>query len=202
MNPAESAIVMYQTDDGGTRIEVRLENETVWLSQAQMAELFQRERSVITKHIGNALREGEFDARSNVQYLHIAKSDRPVAFYSLDVTLSVGYRVKSLKDWIAELDEFAGRYGKGVLNGARTVSHEAAMMLQRRSIRKSWRGRRTTSLLPSGTMWSGSRTRTDWSRAACARARVGGRGMGVCEVKWQRGLGDGMMHQPRDRYRA
>ena len=86
-------IIMYQTEDGLTKIEVTLENETVWLSQDQMAELFQRDRSVITKHIGNIFKEGELDEKSNVQYLHVANSDKPVKFYSLDVIISVGYRV-------------------------------------------------------------------------------------------------------------
>jgi len=95
MNPEKSEIVIYQTDDGKTRIDVRMENGTVWLTQAQMAELFQRERSVITKHINNAIAEGELDRKSNVQFLHIANSDKPVAFYSLDAIIAVGYRVKS-----------------------------------------------------------------------------------------------------------
>ena len=90
-------IIMYQTEDGLTKIDVTLENETVWLSQDQMAELFQRDRSVITKHIGNIFKEGELDKKSNVQYLHVANSDKPVKFYSLDVIISVGYRVKSLR---------------------------------------------------------------------------------------------------------
>jgi len=77
MNPEKSEIVIYQTDDGKTRIDVRMENETVWLTQAQMAALFQKERSVITKHINNAIAEGELDRKSNVQFLHIANSDKP-----------------------------------------------------------------------------------------------------------------------------
>jgi len=95
MNPEASAIIMYQTDDGKTRIDVRMENEAVWLTQAQMAELFQRERSVVTKHINNAISEGELDKKSNVQFLRIANSDKPVAFYNLDAIIAVGYRVKS-----------------------------------------------------------------------------------------------------------
>jgi hypothetical protein len=97
MEPNKSEIVMYQTEDGKTRIDVRMENETVWLSQAQMAELFQRDRSVITRHVNNAISEGEVDGKSNVQFLHVAHSDKPVAFYSLDLIISVGYRVKSLR---------------------------------------------------------------------------------------------------------
>lgn len=90
-------IIMYQTEDGLTKIDVTLENDTVWLSQEQMAELFQRDRSVITKHIGNIFEEGELDEKSNVHFLHIANSDKPVKYYSLDVIISVGYRVKSLR---------------------------------------------------------------------------------------------------------
>lgn len=73
--PKNSELIMYQTEDGKTKIDVRLENETVWLSQAQIAELFQRDRSVISKHIKNVFSEGELDEKSNVQNLHIANSD-------------------------------------------------------------------------------------------------------------------------------
>lgn len=90
-----SEIIIYQTEDGVTKIQTRLENETVWLTQEQISELFQRERSVITKHIGNVFKEGELDEKSNVQILHVSGSDRPVKFYNLDVIISVGYRVKS-----------------------------------------------------------------------------------------------------------
>ena len=90
-----SDVVIYQAEDGKTRLEVQLEKETVWLSQSQMSELFGRERSVVTKHINNVFREGELDKQSNVQNMHIANSDKPVAFYNLDVIISVGYRVKS-----------------------------------------------------------------------------------------------------------
>lgn len=90
-----SEIIIYNTEDGQTKIQTRLENETVWLNQEQMAELFQRERSVITKHIGNIFKEGELEGKSNVQNLHISGSDKPVKYYNLDVIISVGYRVKS-----------------------------------------------------------------------------------------------------------
>lgn len=91
----ESNLLIYQSEDGVTRIETRLEGETVWLTQAQMADLFQKERSVITKHISNVFADGELDEKSNVQILHISGSDKPVKFYNLDVIISVGYRVKS-----------------------------------------------------------------------------------------------------------
>jgi prophage maintenance system killer protein len=90
-------VLVYQAEDGSALVEVRLERDTVWLTQAQMAELFGRERSVITKHVRNVFREGELAEESNVQNLHIAGSDKPVGFYNLDVIISVGYRVKSLR---------------------------------------------------------------------------------------------------------
>jgi prophage maintenance system killer protein len=88
-------VILYEAPDGQVRLDVRLERDTVWLTQAQMAELFGRERSVITKHVNNVFADGELLKRSNVQDLHIATSDKPVAAYSLDVIISVGYRVKS-----------------------------------------------------------------------------------------------------------
>ncbi len=90
-----SGILLYTSVDGKTNLQVHLEEDTVWLSQEQMSELFQRERSVITKHIANIFSEGELEEKSNVQFLHIADSDKPVKFYNLNVIISVGYRVKS-----------------------------------------------------------------------------------------------------------
>ena len=90
-------LIMYQTEDGTTKIDVRVESETVWLTQSQMSELFQRDRSVISKHIKNVFAEGEVDEKSNVQILHIPNSDKPTILYSLNVIISVGYRVKSLR---------------------------------------------------------------------------------------------------------
>ncbi|MEA5405571.1 virulence protein RhuM/Fic/DOC family protein [Arcicella sp. DC2W] len=88
-------IILYETEDGQTSLDVQLENENVWLTQAQMSELFNKERSVVAKHIKNIFSENELDEKSNVQKMHIAFSDKPVSFYSLDVIISVGYRVKS-----------------------------------------------------------------------------------------------------------
>ena len=89
-------IVIYQTEDGHTQIDVRLENETVWLTQAQMAELFQKDQSVIARHISNVFKEGELDDKSNMHFLHnTIYKYRPTRIYSLDVIISVGYRVKS-----------------------------------------------------------------------------------------------------------
>lgn len=90
-----SEIVIYKTPDQQTAIEVQFEGETVWLTQSQITELFQRDRTVITKHINNIFKEGELEEKSNVQKMHIANSDKPVVFYNLDIIISVGYRVKS-----------------------------------------------------------------------------------------------------------
>ena len=88
-------IEIYQTKDKQTEIEVNVEADTVWLTQDQMTRLFGRDRTVITKQINNAFKKEELDKKSNVQKMHIPKSDKPVAVYSLDVVISVGYRVKS-----------------------------------------------------------------------------------------------------------
>ena len=87
-------LVLFQSNDGKISIPVKIENETVWLSQSQITELFERDQSVISRHINNAFKE-ELDKESNMHFLHIPNSDRPVAFYNLDVIISVGYRVKS-----------------------------------------------------------------------------------------------------------
>jgi hypothetical protein len=79
MNFDANQILMYQTEDGVTKIDVHMEDETVWLNQNQLAELFQRDRSVISKHIKNVFDENEVDEKSNVHFLHVANADRPVA---------------------------------------------------------------------------------------------------------------------------
>ena len=95
MTPQKNEIVVYQPNDI-MRIEVRFEDETVWLTQAQLCELFRRDVSVISRHIKNIFAEGELEKESNLHFLQIANSDRPVTLYSLDVIISVGYRVKSV----------------------------------------------------------------------------------------------------------
>ena len=100
----ENKIVIYQTEDGQTQIDVRLENETVWLTQAQMAELFQKDRTVITRHINNVFKEGELEKElvcanfaHTTQHGAIAgkTQTKEIILYNLDVIISVGYRVKS-----------------------------------------------------------------------------------------------------------
>ena len=95
IKPSEdNEIILYQPDST-VKLEVRLENETVWLTQQQMSDLFERDRTVITRHINNIFKENELEENSNVHFLHIANSDKPIKLYSLDVIISVGYRVKS-----------------------------------------------------------------------------------------------------------
>jgi hypothetical protein len=88
-------LVLYRSPDGKVDLEVRMVKETVWLSQKQMASLFNTERSVISKHLSNIFKTKELEQKSNVQKMHIPNSDRPAAFYSLDTIISVGYRVNS-----------------------------------------------------------------------------------------------------------
>ncbi|MEW6611488.1 MAG: RhuM family protein [Pseudomonadota bacterium] len=90
-------IALFQTPDGQILLDVHLERETVWLTQAQMVELFGRDQSVISRHVRNVFAEGELPTEGNMQKMHIPFSDKPVIYYSLDVIISVGYRVKSLR---------------------------------------------------------------------------------------------------------
>ena len=96
-------ILLYQTPDGESRIEVRLEGETVWLNQEQMAELFQRNKSTISRHINNAFEEGELTPEATVAFFATVQTEgnrqveRDIAFYNLDMIISVGYRVHSYR---------------------------------------------------------------------------------------------------------
>ncbi len=97
----QNKIIIYQTEDGQTQIDVRMENETVWLTQAQMVELFQTTKQNVSLHVGNVFKEGELEENSTVkEYLTVQKEgkrevNRKVKYYNLDVIISVGYRVKS-----------------------------------------------------------------------------------------------------------
>lgn len=95
MDKKHSGFILFKTEDDKISVDVRFEDETVWLTQEQMATLFERDRTVMVKHIANIFSEGELDEKSNVQFLHIANSDKPVKFFNLNVIISVGYRVKS-----------------------------------------------------------------------------------------------------------
>ena len=91
----DNKIIIYQTEDGQTQIDVRLESDTVWLSTSQMAMLFDKEESNIRRHVINVFKEGELERDNNVQKIHVNGIKKPVPYYNLDVIISVGYRVKS-----------------------------------------------------------------------------------------------------------
>lgn len=91
----DNKFIIYQTEDGQTQIDVRLESETVWLSTSQMAMLFDKEESNIRRHVINVFKEGELERDNNVQKIHVNGIKKPVPYYNLDVIISVGYRVKS-----------------------------------------------------------------------------------------------------------
>lgn len=90
-------IIIYQTAKNEVELKVRFEDEMIWLQQSGIARLFGKDRSVITKHINSIFKDKEVDKKSNVHFLHLANSDKPVAFYSLDVILAVGYRTSSAR---------------------------------------------------------------------------------------------------------
>jgi prophage maintenance system killer protein/prophage antirepressor-like protein len=90
-------VVIYRTKAGAIELRGDYSTETIWATQAQIADVFGIERSVVTKHIQNILKIGEISERGNVQKMHTASSDKPVAFYSLDIALAVGYRANSAR---------------------------------------------------------------------------------------------------------
>ncbi len=103
MNFNDTEIILYRSEDGNIKIDVRMEDETVWLSLNQMAELFQRDKSVISRHIKNIFTEGELEETTTVANYATVQNEgdrsveRMVTYYNLDVIISVGYRVKSLR---------------------------------------------------------------------------------------------------------
>ncbi|MFA5994849.1 MAG: virulence protein RhuM/Fic/DOC family protein [Patescibacteria group bacterium] len=90
-------VVIYQTKTGAIQLRGDVDKDTIWANQAQIADIFNVERSVVTKHIKNIFKNREVNEKSNVQKLHIANSDKPIKFYSLDIILAVGYRANSAK---------------------------------------------------------------------------------------------------------
>ena len=99
----DSEIIIYQSEDGQTKIDVRIQNETVWLSLEQIAQLFQRNKSTISRHIKNIFEEGELEKVSTVAKYATVRAEgkrqieRLIEYYNLDVIISVGYRVKSMR---------------------------------------------------------------------------------------------------------
>jgi hypothetical protein len=93
----DNSIVIFQDKGKSVSVIIDPEQDTVWATHQQIADLFDIDRTGATRHINNILKAGEVDEKSNVQKMHIASSDRPVKLYSLDVILSVGYRANSAK---------------------------------------------------------------------------------------------------------
>lgn len=160
-------IVIYQTEDGHTKIDVRMEDETVWLSQVQMAELFQTTKQNISLHINNAIGDGEIELSATVkEYLTVQKEGlrevkRNIKFYNLDVIISVGYRVKSLRGtqfrrWALEIlreylvkgftmnDDLlkkagGGSYWKELLERIRDIRSSEIMLATKQHLKKRMR---------------------------------------------------------------
>ncbi len=91
----KNSVIVYQSKTGGIDLKGDFKKETIWATQAQIADIFEIERSVVTKHIGTIIKNEELLKKSNVQKMHIPNSDKPVALYSLDIILAVGYRANS-----------------------------------------------------------------------------------------------------------
>ena len=126
--PQTGEVVLYNPDDT-IRLEVRMNDETVWLTQAQMAELFDKSVSVVSRHIANIFAEEELEGKSNLHFLQIANSDKPVKYYSLDVIISVGYRVKSKKG--TRFRQWANRVLKDYLLKGYSVNQRIERLEQR-----------------------------------------------------------------------
>ena len=122
-NPAmlqDDKVVVYETPDGEMRVDVRLDRETVWLTQRQMAELFGRDRSVVTKHIRNIFKEGELEPEATCAKFAQVQSEgkravsRKVEHFNLDVIISLGYRVNSKRG--VQFRQWATQAEKGIDN--------------------------------------------------------------------------------------
>ena len=123
----QKELVIFESEDQAVSLKVPIEEETVWLTQAQMTRLFSVDRTVITCHVNNVFRDEELDEKSNVHFLHIANSDKPVKFYSLDVIISVGYRVKSKRG--IEFRRWANKVLKDYILKGYAVNHNRISQL-------------------------------------------------------------------------
>ena len=95
MQENKSNIIIY--NDGELELKISLNDETIWITQSQLCDIFEKDQSVISRHINNIFKDKEVDEKSNMQKMHITNSDKPVSFYSLDIVLAVGYRTNSSK---------------------------------------------------------------------------------------------------------
>lgn len=125
----ENELVIFETKDKDITLNVPVDRETVWLTQAQMTELFKVDRTVITRHVNNVFKENELVRESNVQKMHIANSDKPVQFYSLEVIISVGYRVKSQRG--VEFRQWANKILKQYIVNGYAINKKRLQALER-----------------------------------------------------------------------
>ena len=125
----ENEIVLFETKDKEITLSVPVDGETVWLTQSQMTDLFAVDRTVITRHVNKIFKENELDRESNVQKMHIANADRPVQFYSLDVIISVGYRVKSQRG--IEFRQWANKILKQYIIEGYAINEKRLQALER-----------------------------------------------------------------------
>lgn len=95
MDEDKNELIIYETPNGKLDIQLDLKNETIWLDREKIAQLYNIHRSGVSRHIQNIFEDGEVDEKSNVQKMHIANSDKPVEYFSLDIILAVGYRTNS-----------------------------------------------------------------------------------------------------------
>jgi len=121
-------IIIYSSNDGKISFNVNVLDENVWLTQKQMAELFDRNQSVISRHINNIFKENELDRKSNMQKMHIANSDKPIELYNLDVIISVGYRVKSQRG--VEFRRWATQILKQYLMNGYTINENRIKLIE------------------------------------------------------------------------
>ena len=123
----QKELVIFESEDQAVSLKVPIEEETVRLTQAQMTRLFSVDRTVITRHVNNVFRDEELDEKSKINFLHIANSDKPVKFYSLDVIISVGYRVKSKRG--IEFRRWANKVLKDYILKGYAVNHNRISQL-------------------------------------------------------------------------
>lgn len=116
----KNEIVLFETQDNEIKLEVPVEQETVWLTANSMAELFGRDEKTIRKHINNVISEEEVDRENNTQKMRVVGVKQQVPFYSLDVIISVGYRVKSKRG--VEFSSIVCRHGQNIFDIARRHS--------------------------------------------------------------------------------
>ena len=122
----QKELVIFESEDQAVSLKVPVEEETVWLTQAQMTRLFSVDRTVITRHVNNVFRDEELDEKSNVHF-YIANSDKPVKLYSLDVIIPVGYRIKSKRG--IEFRRWANKVLKDYILKGYAVNHNRISQL-------------------------------------------------------------------------